>query len=387
MINIDEEKSVIIKNIKDFYEKNGKLTIRDLRVKNGLPNTDKMIKLFGTFQNLLLEANIPIKEENKHNFNRIKLSDEKLLEDLNLFVERHLKTHIYLPTNKEIDADKNIQSCSTYINRFKSFENAYKLIGYNIKQFNNDALEKDMIDKYINMCKDIGYVLNSRDITNLSKNNGDCIYATETYNNHFGTISNLQKMCGFIPTKLGKSITVVDGLTVLRKLVDDIGDIPTYDDINICNYTPSVTYYISEFGSLSNALRKIGLNIKDNRKYRTKDGEEFLSSYEYKFALVMKKFNISYDREIMYKYVINNFKRKFRFDFVLSLYGLKYYIEIFGIEFDDFYNIRKKEKIDICKNNNIPLIDIYRCDLYNKTHKQVYDILLDKINSVNLGVA
>lgn len=381
------EKELIIKAVKDFYNENGKIVIRDMRVTNGLPNTEKMMKLFGTFQNLLVEAGIPIPDNKKHNFNRLKLTDGQLLTELKNFTEEHLKNHIYLPIRDEIDANKNIQSCSTYIKRFKSFENAYKLIGYNIDKFNNDAMEKDMINKYINMCKKVGHVLNSREITKLSKLDGGCIYATETYNNHFGSISNMQKLCGFIPTILGKSITREDSICALKRLAEDVGDIPTYDDIFMCEYTPSIRYYISEFGSWSKALKEIGLNIKNGRNYKTKDGEKFLSSYEYKFALVMKKYKINYDREVLYRNVINDFDRNFRFDFVLNISNCKYYIEIFGIEANDFYEQRKQEKINICKDNNIKLIELYKNDLYGKTHKQVYDVLINKIKELDLEVA
>lgn len=385
-MKVNNEKELIIKAVNDFYDKNGKVVIRDMRVTNGLPNTEKMTRLFGTFQNLLLEANIPIKEENKHNFNRVRLTDEQLLTELKCFVEKHLKTHVYLPINDEIDECKDIQSCSTYINRFKSFENAYKLIGYDMNKFNNEAMEIDMINKYKTMCMKVGHILNSREITNLCKLDNNSIYATETYNNHFGSISNMQKLCGFIPTRLGKSITREEGITVLKQLAEEIGDVPTYDDVILCEYTPSIMYYIREFGSWNKALNEVGLN-SNSRKYKTKDGEEFLSSYEYKFALVMKKYNIYYDREILYKEAIHNFDRKFRFDFVINLFNVKYYIEIFGIESNDFYNKRKQEKIEICKANNIKLIEIYRIDLYGKTHKQVYDTLLNKINKINYEVA
>lgn len=381
------EKADIITNVQNFYNKNGKIVIRDLRKKNGLPSTERVTKMFGSFQNLLLEAGISINEENKRNFNRIKLTDEQLLYDLKCFTEKHLLDNIYLPKNDEIDNELSLQSSTTYINRFHSFEYIYKLIGYDIKDFNNKALEKDMLEKYKTMCTEIGHVLDSREITNLSKNNNGSIYSTEAYAAHFGSLSNLQKICGYTPTRLGKSITREECIEMLNNLYCEIGDIPTYDDVNLCEYTPSSGYYVTEFGSWSNALRQIGLDIKNGRKYKTKDGEEFLSSYEYKFAMMLKKYNIYYERELLYRNIIDNFDRKFRFDFVIELQGVKYFIEIFGIEANDSYDKRKQEKIKICKLNNIPLIGIYRNDLYGKTHKQVYDILLNKIREIKLEVA
>ena len=82
------------------------------------------------------------------------LSDEEMLDNYRRFVEEHLKTHMYLPTNDEVDACPYIQCTSVYIRRFGSFERINELIGYNQKEFNNIALEKDMLFKYKRACKE-----------------------------------------------------------------------------------------------------------------------------------------------------------------------------------------------------------------------------------------
>lgn len=59
MEDINKEKDLIIKKVQDFYNRNGKIVIRDMRVTNGLINTEKMTRLFGTFQNLLVKREHP----------------------------------------------------------------------------------------------------------------------------------------------------------------------------------------------------------------------------------------------------------------------------------------------------------------------------------------
>ena len=120
-------KEEIIQLVQDWFKKNGKLVQRDLKHINNLPSSFQVTKHFGSLQNLLKEANI-VSTTNPKLFNREKLSDEEMLDNYKKFVEEHLKTHIYLPTNDELDACDYIQCSSVYIRRFGSFERINKLI-------------------------------------------------------------------------------------------------------------------------------------------------------------------------------------------------------------------------------------------------------------------
>ena len=60
----------------------------------------------------------------------------------------------------------------------------------------------------------------------------------------------------------------------------------------------------------------------------------------------------------------------------------KYYIELFGIKRNELYEKRKQEKIRICAENNIPLIQLYQNDIYSKTNKEIYEILLNYIDKL-----
>jgi len=362
-----------------YYKSNGKIILRDFINKNGLPSSYIVTKLFGSFENFLKEAAIPIKEDKLHNFGRQLLTDEEMLNVLKNFTDKYLQTHIYLPINDEIDKNKSIPSCSAYISRFSSFDNAYKLIGYDVKEFNNSALEKDMIKKYKDMCYKLSCTLNSREITKLSKANKECIYSTETYNNHFGTIHNLQEKCGFVKTVIGKGMTKEESLICLNKLVKMLQHIPTQKELDLYDFVPSGTYYFKKFGSYNNALKQIGL--KSTKMYITKNGTKCNSSYEYKVALVLEHYKYEFKKEICYKKVINNFKRNYRFDFEIIHDNKKYYIEVFGITNNKKYNERKQEKIQLCIDNNIKLIEIYKDDIFGKTHKEVNDFIQNKIKT------
>ena len=154
-------KEEIIELAQNWFNEHGRLVQRDLKHSNGLPSSCQVTKHFGTLQNLLKEAGIQ-STTNPNLFNREQLSDEEMLENYKKFVEEHLKTHMFLPTNDDLDKYQSIQCTSVYISRFGSFNNVNKLIGY--EGYNNKVLEEDMIFKYKKACKEYGKVLSSRDI-------------------------------------------------------------------------------------------------------------------------------------------------------------------------------------------------------------------------------
>ena len=324
--------------VKDWYDKNGKIVIRDLRHKNGLPSVTQVINEFGSFQSCIKEANISTNDK-EYLFKRECLSDEEMLDNYKRFVEEHLKTHMYLPTNNEINDCKYIQSASAYEKRFGNFKTINKLIGYDQDEFNKNALEKDMILKYKKACKDFGHTLSSREITKLSKETTGYIYSMETYTYHFGTLHKLQEICGLDKTRCGTNSTREEMLERLKWLGNELGRKPSQTDLILYNNVPSARAYMNEFGSFKIALNEAG--FKKQRILRTKNGVKLRSIYELKLAQVLESYNIKYENEVMYKNVIPNFNRKYRFDFRIKMNDNTYYIELFGIQGNELYEKRK----------------------------------------------
>lgn len=374
----------IVSLVQDWYKKNGKIIIRDLRHKNGLPSVAQVINIFGSFQNCIKEANIPT-DDKEYLFQRECLSDEEMLDNYKRFVEEHLKTHMYLPTNDEVDACPYIQCTCVYLRRFGTFENINKLIGYNQKEFNNNVLEKDMLFKYKRACEEYAHTLNSREITKICQERKEYIYSTEAYLNHFGTIHNLQELCGFDKTIPGRGITREELIEKLQWLGGELGRRPVQSDLPLYKNMPSGNAYLNEFGSFKTALNEAGFEYQ--RILKTKNGVKVRSVYELKLAQVLESYNISFENEIMYKDVIPNFKRKYRFDFRINIDGILYYIELFGIEGNEKYEKRKQEKISLCEKHNIPLIQLYQVDIYSKTNKEIYETLLNYIKEISKKVA
>lgn len=375
-------KEEIIELAQNWFNEHGRLVQRDLKHANGLPSSCQVTKHFGTLQNLLKEAGIQ-STTNPNLFNREKLSDEEMLENYKKFVEEHLKTHMFLPTNDDMDKCQSIQSTSVYINRFGSFDTINRLIGY--EGYNNKVLEQDMIFKYKRACKDYGYILNSREITKISQSTENYIYSMEAYTNHFGTLHNLQELCGFDKTVPGKGATREELIEKLQWLGDVLGRRPVQTDLKYYKNIPSANAYLNEFGSFKTALNEAG--FEKQKIFKTKNGVKLRSWYELKLAQVLESYNIEYDNEIMYKDIIPNFNRKYRFDFRIKINGKIYYIELFGIQGNELYEKRKQEKIKLCEENNIPLIQFYQSDIYSKTNKEIYETLFNYIEEILKEVA
>ena len=367
-------KEDMVKQINAFYNKHGKIVVRDLKSANNLPTISGIIFIWGSFQNCLKELGI---FKDSHCFNRECKTDEQMLDELRDFTTDYLKTHLFLPVEADVEACKSLSSVSTYTKRFGSLNNAYNLIGYS-DDFNHNCFLKDIKNKYIKCCKIYGKTLNSREIDCLSKK--DEMYATATIINNFGSLSNFQKECGLIPTMLGRSISQDEVLDLLLKLKDELGRTPLQEDVIKCEWLPSPNYFHKYFGGYKEALNLIGL--KTSKTCRSESGVKCNSQYELKIANALENHNVSYEKEVQYKTVIPDFPKAYRFDFAIEKDNVKYYIEFFGITGVHSYEEKTKEKIELCRNNSINLISLFPEDIYSKSYDDVYNLIMDKCKEI-----
>jgi len=367
----------------DYYNNIGFPTQRKFKATNCLPAYGVYYERFGSFKNAILISNIKIPEERRRYFDREKLTNNELLRLLDYYTKEKLKKDIYLLTNDNIDDIPNIPNAGVYASRFGGVLNAYTLIGINYNEFNNKSLEKDMVEKYVKLKTILSRVPNSRDLDEYCKD-GLC-YSMNAYENHFGGLYKLQTICGFTPTVQGRNKTDKNLIDDLLKLKSELGRIPKISDIDECEYMSSGSFYSKIFGSYYNALKICGFTDKEiNKKaYYTKGGTKCFSQYEYKMALVLEKYNFKFTKDIeYYKDYIVGFDKKYRFDFVIEYESNRFFIEIFGIEGNQKYNEKTYEKIKLCKDNNLKLIDYYPSDLFHIKHKDLLNSLMIKIKSL-----
>lgn len=364
-------KEQALKLVKDFYDKNGKITTRDLTSKNGLPTQYVLINLFGSYKNCLDELGI---DTSSPEFQRENRTDEQLLCELKTFTEKYLENHLFLPTHDIINQEHSLASSSTYLIRFGSSEQMYSLIGYNQREFNHNRLLNDIKNKYIQCCEKYGRTLSSREITKLSRN-GE-MYSTECVLDNFGTLYAFQIECGLTPTRIGRNITKEEAINALIRLSKELGRTPMQEDLIDYDYVPSCAHYARLFGTFRNALKVAGFDI--HKDYHSKLGIRCNSSYEVKIANALEKHGVEYKKEVYYNTVINDFDKRYRFDFVFEINDTTMYVEYFGITGVDSYYDKTDEKIQICKENNINLIPLFKEDLFSKTYDQIYQMFVDK---------
>lgn len=363
-------KEDVIRQIYNFYNQHGRIVVRDLKSANNLPTIAAITYFWGSFQNCLRDLGI---FQDSYCFNRKCKTDKQMLDELSVFTNNYLKEHLYLPTEEVVDLCKEISSVSTYTKRFGGLKNAYALIGYS-DDFNHKQFLSDIKRRYIEYCNKYGRILNSRDITNICKTNE--MYAVQTIIDNFGSLSEFQRECGFTPTRIGRSIKDEEALDLLIRLRNELGRVPLQDDVDNCNWIPSSGYYHKRFGSYKNALKAIGLN--STKTYESMSGVKCNSQYELKIANSLEKHKIVYEKELMYKSVIPNFTKSYRFDFAFEYGNEKYYIEFFGITGIQSYDDKTKEKIELCNNNSINLISLFPDDIYGKTYDDIYNLIKNK---------
>lgn len=369
----------LLEILRKYNDEVGFPTQRKFKTSNGLPSGATYFNRFGSFQNAILLSGIEIPENRKRYFNRVEYDKEYLLKVFKEQVNISIKERGLLLNDAEIDKNRFIPSTSVYYKHFSTLDNLYSLIGIDRNKFNNNKLEEDMKKKYIELRDLLGRTPHSRDFDKYSKDN-DYWYCCQAYLNHFGSIQNLQKLMGDDPYILGKAIEKQEMLDRLTQLSEELGCQPTQKDIYYCEYTPSINKYKKEFGSISNALYILGFK-PNNKILISPKGNKALSGYEYRFLLMLEKYNIKFEKEVYYKDYIKNFNRKYRFDFKIEFNNKAYFIEIFGIDENEIYDKKTAEKKQLCRDNNLKLIDLYGYDLLKSTD-DIYQVLIRKINKL-----
>jgi hypothetical protein len=235
-----------------------------------------------------------------------------------------------------------------------------------------------MIKEYKVFKELLGHVPSSREVTKYSASGHG--YSTQAYLDHFGSLSNLQQLCGYLPTRIGRTKTRDDLLSDLKQLGDELGRTPSVYDLKGRDDLASLSMYQREFGSFADALKLIG--YKPNLKIiTTNKGNKCLSYLEYKFTKMLEHFGLKFKREVRYSDYID-FDRQYRFDYVVDVNGKEVFVEIFGIIKNEKYANRKQEKIMLCKQNGLPLVAYERKDLWNTSNQKLYDDFLHRAEQV-----
>lgn len=363
--------------MEDYINKYGIPTTREFDKKEGYPTLYVYRQEFGSFQRALEECGIILDKHKIKLCNRKEYTKEELLEHFKHQHEKYFKeTGEYL--NDDIIDKLDMPSSSCYYKHFKTLDNTYLQIGLDRKKFYNDKLEDDMKNKYIEIREIIGRTPTSRDLDNFSRKNNN-YYGITTYLSHFGSIQELNLLMGDKPSNYSKVMTDEEMLNGLKRLNEELGIVPTQKEVEICNYCGSISDYRKRFGSFVEAIIKAGMTPRSKKEpLITPKGNKALSGYEYKFMLVLEKYNINFKKEEYYKQYIKDFNKNYRFDFTFNINNKMVFVEIFGITGNKKYNEKIDEKIKLCKENNLKLIELYPNDIGQNSFEEIYRLLMNK---------
>ena len=84
--------------------------------------------------------------------------------------------------------------------------------------------------------------------------------------------------------------------------------------------------------------------------------------------------------EEYYKKYVNDLNNKYRFDFTINNNGKVFFVEIFGITGNKNYDKKTKEKIKLCKDNNLTLIEFYPNEIGFNSFEEIFKLLNEKLN-------
>lgn len=382
--------------LQKYYKEIGYPTIRGIKKCDFMPSDYPFYREFGDLKNALICASIDTTGK-EHYFGRYKYTKKELLNLLKEFIENWLFINEYMPTFADLTRDETMPVPKVYIDNFGSVKNAYKEIGYNYKDYNNRVYEQKMLEHYKFLAKELNKTPTSTDIEEYSRGHNG-IYSYSTYSSHFDNLYNVAKLCSLKPNGATRTTNSTEKENIQR-LIDfkkGLGRVPIQADMHGNDKVCSVTYYARVFGTWTKCLQELFPDYYEEKSfskiYYSNNGTKCLSKIELYFCNMLEEYSISYDKELYYKDYIRGLKNNYRFDFcIYDQNDNIIFIEIFGIH-NKKYKELIKTKIGLCKNNNLPLIDVYYKDIYinykegYKSSTQLYSLLQEKLSQLDIDI-
>lgn len=166
-------------------------------------------------------------------------------------------------------------------------------------------------------------------------------------------------------------------LNSFSKLNDELGHLPSWYDLDNCDYTPNHKTYVYQFKSLKNVYKilrledeSINQEISGGFVSRNIKGELCRSIPELKISNLLIKNGIDYEDNYKYSKLNRDLKIRWTMDWYLVDFDIC--VEYFGMyEVNQLnkktrvgkYSRKAKRKIQHCKDNDIKLIELYVDDL------------------------
>lgn len=173
----------------------------------------------------------------------------------------------------------------------------------------------------------------------------------------------------------------------LKAFAKELGRTPTSREVNDNEEMGGILTYHRYFGSYSSACEEAGLDVnrclfgEENVVFKSKNGDVCLSKSEMIITDFMIDNNIPYQKseKLLYtKFIEDDRFGTRRFDWLINNSII---VEYFGMMDKNHYKERTEYKLNLCKENNVEIIELYPEDL-RKGLKGVKEKLAPYINSI-----
>ena len=173
-------------------------------------------------------------------------SDEDLLTEI-----RQLSDKLGHPPTLQETRDEGAYAAMTYYNRFGSWRNALEAAGFQAREPEQKIQTEELLAE-LNRLAD---KKDGTDPPTAAAMNEEGTYWASTYRRRFGSWKEALETAGFDPPQ--PTVTDADLIAELRRLADEISDVPTYDEM-VSNGRHGAATYARRFGSWNAALEAAG---------------------------------------------------------------------------------------------------------------------------------
>lgn len=357
----------LIEYLKKYYQEFGKVpTVRDLKKNKDYPTPETFRIRFGSHKNALIEAGLYHLREDKNLFDRKEYSKDHIIKLTSNFIKKFNRIPIYA----DFENNSELPSVNLVYKHFKNLNELIIILGYEpIYKSSVMKSDEELITDLKKLYIELGRTPTSRDIKECEHTVG-----VNAYLNRFGSVYEALERADIPYQKRTKFYTDQDIINVWYELKNELKRIPTRIDMenSDVNIYPPIFW---RWGSYYDFLKDINENTNQNKIYFTNKGTKCLSYYEYRITSWLEDNGIKFEKEIPYRDIIKSDNTYRRFDWVINHNGKIYYLEMFGIIGDEYYEEKTANKIATCKENNIPLIALYPEDL-KKPLDEVFSFLL-----------
>lgn len=173
-------------------------------------------------------------------------SDEDLLTEI-----KQLSDKLGHPPTLQEMRDEGAYAAMTYYNRFGSWRNALEAAGFQAREPEQKIQTKELLAE-LNRLAD---KKDGNDPPTAAAMNEEGKYWASTYRRRFGSWKEALEAAGFDPPQ--STVTDADLIAELRRLADEINDVPTYDEME-SNGRHGAATYARRFSSWNAALEAAG---------------------------------------------------------------------------------------------------------------------------------